>query len=105
MSELFVVSEHALKETSVAHSRSAKKRIRQNEKRNLLNRRRKLGVKNAVRDFEDHLEAGETTEAAEALKVAYKKIDQIAAKGTIHKNTAARRKSSLSKALNAAVSE
>jgi len=84
----------------VAHSRSAQKRIRQNEKRRLLNRRRKAGVKMVVGDFEEHLEAGDTAAATDALKVAYKKIDQIAAKGAIHKNTAARRKSSLARALN-----
>jgi len=85
----------------VAHSRSAQKRIRQNEKRRLQNRRRKLGVKTAVRDFQDQLEAGDAAAAAEALKVAQKKIDQMVAKGAIHKNTAARRKSSLARALNA----
>ncbi len=86
----------------MAHSPSAKKRIRQNEKRRLLNRRRKDGVKEAVRDFKELIADGDTASAAEALKLAYKKIDKIAATNTIHKNTAARRKSSLAKELNAA---
>ena len=89
----------------MAHSRSAQKRIRQNEKNRLLNRRRKLAVKMAVGEFQEHLEDGDTAAAAEALKVAQKKIDQIAAKGTIHKNTAARRKSSLARALTAAAQD
>ena len=38
---------------------------------------------------------------AEAVKVAVKKIDQAAAKGILHKNTAARKKSALDKKLNA----
>jgi len=83
----------------VAHSRSAKKRIRQNEKRRLLNRRRMAGVKEAVREFEDKLRTGDSDAAGEALKVAYKKIDQVAAKGVLHKNTAARRKSRLAREL------
>jgi len=81
---------------------SAKKRIRQNAKHQLRNRRRKESVKRAVRDFTDKLATGDQTAAAEAMKEAYKKIDQTAAKGTIHKNTAARRKSALAKALNEA---
>ena len=83
----------------MAHSRSAKKRIRQNEKHRLLNRRRMSGMKQAVREFEEKLQGGDTAGAGEALKAAYKKIDQVAAKGVLHKNTAARRKSRLAKAL------
>ena len=89
----------------MAHSRSAEKRIRQNEKSRLLNRRRKLAVKIAVGEFQEHLEDGDTVAAAEALKAAYTKIDQVAAKGAIHKNTAARRKSSLARALTAAAKD
>ena len=90
----------AYREKSVAHSRSAKKRVRQNIKRQLRNRRRKESVKRAVREFQDTLGQGDTAGAADALKQVYKKIDQTAAKGTIHKNTAARRKSTLAKQLN-----
>ncbi|MFW6155272.1 MAG: 30S ribosomal protein S20 [Planctomycetota bacterium] len=86
----------------MAHSRSAKKRIRQNEKRRLLNHRRMAGVKRAVREFENQLRGGDTAAAGEALKVAYKKLDQVAAKGVLHKNTAARRKSRLAKVLEKA---
>ena len=38
---------------------------------------------------------------AEAVRVAIKKIDQAAAKGILHKNTAARKKSALARSLNA----
>ena len=92
----------AYREKSVAHSRSAKKRVRQNLKRQLRNRRRKESVKRAVREFTDTIDQGNIPAAAAALKQAYKKIDQTAAKGTIHKNTAARRKSTLAKQLNSA---
>jgi len=85
----------------VAQSLSAKKRARQSAKLRLLNRRRKESVKLAVRDFSDKIESGDAAAAAEALKQAYKKIDQIAAKGALHKNTAAHRKSSLARQLKA----
>jgi small subunit ribosomal protein S20 len=86
----------------VAHSSSAKKRVRQNEKHRLLNRRRVAGMKQAVREFDEKVRGGDKAAAGEALKVAYKKIDQVAAKGTLHKKTAARRKSALARQLNAA---
>ncbi len=86
----------------MANRSSAKKRIRQGVKRNLRNRRRKEAVKRVVRDFKDKLVGGDVEGATEALKGAYKKIDQVTAKGTIHKNTAARRKSALAKQLDAA---
>lgn len=89
----------------MAHSASAKKRIRQNEKRRLRNRRRMESIKTVIRDFNDKVHAGDTDGAAEALKAAYKRIDQVAAKGTLHKNTAARRKSFLAKQLHAASSK
>jgi len=81
----------------VAHSLSAKKRIRQNAKRRARNRWRKDQIKHAVRELDDAVKAGKKDEAAEKLKVVYKKLDQIAAKGTIHKKTASRRKSRLAK--------
>lgn len=85
----------------MAHSLSAKKRIRQNEKRRSRNNRRKRQVKDAIRGFEDAVQGGDAGQAAEQLKVCYKKLDQIATKGTIHKNNAARKKARLARRLNA----
>jgi len=84
----------------VAHSLSAKKRIRQNAKRRGLNRWRKAQVKDAVREFDEALKAGDKAQASEKLSVAFKHLDKTAAKGTIHKNTASRRKSRMTRALN-----
>ena len=84
----------------MAHSLSAKKRIRQNAKRRGLNRWRKGQMKDAVRSFDEALKAGDKAKATEQLSVAFKQLDRTAAKGTIHKNTANRRKSRMSKALN-----
>jgi small subunit ribosomal protein S20 len=86
----------------VAQTLSAKKRIRQNAKRQARNRWRKGRIKDAVREFDEALEAGKTDVAAEKLQVAYKQLDQVAAKGTIHKNAAARWKSRLAKKLDQA---
>ncbi len=78
---------------------SAKKRLRQNVKERSRNRWRKDRIKQAVKDFDDALQAGDKDKAAENLKVVYKQLDQVAAKNTIHKNAAARQKSRLAKRL------
>jgi small subunit ribosomal protein S20 len=84
----------------VAHSLSAKKRIRQNARRRGRNRWRKEQIKDAVREFNEALRAGDKAKAAEQLKVVYKRLDKVAAKGTIHKNAAARKKSRLARKLH-----
>lgn len=86
----------------MASSLSAKKRTRQNEKRRARNRWRKAQIKDAVKTYTDAVGAGDKTKAAEQLKTVYKKLDRVAAKGTIHKNAANRRKSRLARKLNAA---
>lgn len=87
----------------MANSPSSKKRIRQSEKRRGHNRWRKNQVKDALRAFELALTENKLDEAAQQLKALSKRLDQVAAKGTIHKNVAARRKSRLTKRLNKAV--
>ena len=88
----------------MAHSRSAKKRIRQNIKRRGLNRWRKNQVAQAVKAFDQALQEGRTDAAAEQLKVVYKKLDRVVTKGTIHKNAASRKKARLTRRLNQAAS-
>ena len=85
----------------MAHSASANKRIRQNEKRNARNRWRKRRVKGDVKTFLDAVHDGDAAKATDAYKAATKTLDQVAAAGTIHKNAAARTKSRLAKRLNA----
>ncbi|MCE5277943.1 MAG: 30S ribosomal protein S20 [Planctomycetaceae bacterium] len=86
----------------MANRPSSKKRIRQNVKQNMRNRWRKNQIKDSVRQLEASIDAGKADQAAADLKVVYKRLDKIAAKGTIHKNTAARRKSRLAKQVAAA---
>jgi small subunit ribosomal protein S20 len=86
----------------VAHSLSAKKRIRQNEKRRARNRARKLAIKDQTKAFTSALAGGDFAKAEGELKKLTVRLDRTAAKHTIHKNTAARKRSRLTRRLNAA---
>ena len=81
----------------MAHSVSAKKRIRQNARRRQLNRARKSRMKTEIRKVKAAADAGQADQFAVQLRAASKRIDQVAAKGAIHKNKAARLKSRLAR--------
>lgn len=83
----------------MANSKSAEKRIRQNEKRRIENREYVSGSRTAVRRARTLIESGDES-ASEAVHVAMKALDRAASKGVIHPNNAARRKSRLMKALH-----
>ena len=85
----------------MAHSLSAKKRVRQNLKRRARNRYRKDLIKTEVKAFTTALVDGDASAAQEHLSAAASRLDKTAAKGTIHKNTAARKRSRMAKKLNA----
>jgi small subunit ribosomal protein S20 len=85
----------------VAHSLSAKKRVRQNAKRRTINRARKSIVKTQIKHLETALEAGQADKAQDQLKVLTKKLDTLATTSTMHKNTASRIKSRLTRRVNA----
>jgi small subunit ribosomal protein S20 len=85
----------------VAHSLSAKKRIRQNIKRRARNRTRKELVKDQTKVYLTALASGNVANAETELRKTVSRLDKIAAKHTIHKNTASRRRSRLTKKLNA----
>ena len=82
--------------------KSAKKRVKVIEKKTLNNNMIKSSYRTAVKKFEEAIEAGKMEEAKKLFSDATKKIDQACTKGVIVKNTAARKKSALSKKLNAA---
>lgn len=84
----------------MAHSLSAKKRIRQNAKRRLINRARKSQVKTQIKRFEAALSSGDVQTASEQFRLVVKKLDKVAATSTMHKKTAARKKSHFAKKLN-----
>jgi small subunit ribosomal protein S20 len=76
---------------------SAKKRLRQNEKRRLHNRSAKSNMRTHIRRVREAVQAGDSEQAHSAFRVAQKKIDQASSKNLIHKNTAARTKRRLIK--------
>lgn len=84
----------------MAHSRSAKKRVRQNLQHRAANRWRKGRIRDAVKDFLATIHQGNVEQAQTKLAGLYKLVDQIASKGTIHKNAAARYKGRLTARLN-----
>ncbi len=85
----------------MAHSLSAKKRVRQNEKRKMINRARKSRVKKQIKRFDAAVAGGDATAAAEQFRLAAQRLDKVASTSTMHKRTAARKKSRLAKRLNA----
>jgi small subunit ribosomal protein S20 len=85
----------------VAHSLSAKKRVRQNDRHRAINRARKSRVKTQIKKFETVLASGDAKVATEEFRLLVKRLDQTAATSTMHKKTASRKKSRLAKRLNA----
>jgi small subunit ribosomal protein S20 len=83
--------------------KSAMKRVRQAAKRRSNNLQVKRAIHRDIRAFQDALEAGDAAATTQALRTAISEIDRAVKKGTIHRNTAARRKSQLSKAAFATV--
>ena len=85
----------------MAHSLSAKKRVRQNEKRRARNRNRKTQIREAVKGFTAALATGDVAKTQEALNATVSRLDRVASKNTIHKKAASRKRSRLTKKLNA----
>lgn len=77
--------------------KSAIKRARQNQRRHEHNLTIKKAFKVQIKSLLKLLESGDKTAAAEQLKTTVSKIDLAAKNGVIHKNTAARKKSRLTK--------
>ncbi len=82
----------------MANIKSQKKRILTNAKRAERNKAVKSELKTRVKNA---TKAAGTEQGEEALRLAVKRLDMAAAKGVIHANQAARRKSRLMKKLNA----
>jgi small subunit ribosomal protein S20 len=84
------------------NTKSATKRMRQEQKRRVFNRRTKSIVKTAITKARQVIVLPTIDEeaAAAAVRTAVSELDKAAKKGVIHKNNAARRKSRLMKQLN-----
>ena len=85
----------------MANSPQAKKRIRRNERRALINKSRVSRMRTFIRKVEDAIKAGDKAAAAEALKAAQPEIMRGVTKGVMHKKTASRKVSRLSAAVKA----
>ncbi len=83
----------------MANIKSAIKRNKQNEKRRQLNRIFRGSTRTQVKDAKAAIESGDKDVATAEVKEAIQKLDRAAAKGIVHKNNAARRKSRLMKHL------
>jgi small subunit ribosomal protein S20 len=81
----------------VANIKSQIKRNRQNEKRRQRNKTVRSELKTRIKAAQAATEAGDT-EAGDKSRLAQKRLGKAAAKGTIHRNAAARRTSRLMKA-------
>ena len=69
-------------------------------KRRLINRARKSQVKTQIKRFEAALSSGDANAASEQYRLVAQKLDKVAATSTMHKKTAARKKSRLARRLN-----
>jgi small subunit ribosomal protein S20 len=79
----------------MANHYSALKRVRQEEKRTIVNRARKTRLRHQVREMRRALEEKDTTTAQSLLAPTFSLIDKAAKWGIVKKNTAARYKSRL----------
>ncbi|MFL6464304.1 MAG: 30S ribosomal protein S20 [Bryobacteraceae bacterium] len=85
----------------MANHFSALKRARQTERKTAVNRNNKSRLRTAVRRLREALASGDKNNAATVYRETVSALDKSVQKGVIHKNTASRYKSRLSKRLEA----
>lgn len=81
----------------MANHKSAEKRVRQNAKRNAINRSNRTGLRTQIKKLRSALAGHDKTASTELLNPTISSIDKAVNKGIIHRNTAARYKSRLTK--------
>jgi small subunit ribosomal protein S20 len=81
----------------MANTPQARKRIRRNERRAEINGNRLGRIRTFVKKVEAALAGGDKSAAADALKAAQPELQRGVARGVLHKNTASRKMSRLSK--------
>ena len=84
----------------MAHTISARKRIRQSEKRRLMNKAEKSKVRTTIKKFNKAVAEG-SSDSETLMRESVSSVYRAAGRGTIHKNQAARRASRMAKKLNA----
>ncbi len=85
----------------MANSTQAKKRIRRNDRRALVNKARVSRIRTFIRKVEEAINNGDKTVAADALKTAQPEIMRGVTRGVMHKKTASRKVSRLAKRVKA----
>ena len=80
----------------MANTASARKRIRQNERRTERNQARKSRMRTFIKKVETAIAGGDKAAAAAALRAAQPELQRAAGKGVVHANTVARKISRLS---------
>ena len=85
----------------MANTPQAKKRIRRNERRTAINGARISRIRTLVKKVESAIAAGDKAAASTALQVVQPELARGVARGVLHKNTAARKFSRLTKAIGA----
>jgi small subunit ribosomal protein S20 len=88
----------------MANIKSAEKRILQNERHRERNRNFRSRMRTAIKRLRTALESGDSAQAQELLPQTLRVIDETVQKGVVHRNTAARYKSRLTRAVNALAS-
>ena len=83
------------------HHKSAEKRLRQTEKRTVINRARLSRVRTFVKKVEAAIETGDRAAAQSALQLAQPELHRATTKGVLHRNTVARKLSRLAARINA----
>ena len=83
------------------HHKSAEKRLRETEKRTVVNRARLSRVRTFVKKVEVAIESGDRASAQSALQLAQPELHRATTKGVMHKNTVARKLSRLAARINA----
>ena len=85
----------------MANTKSAKKRLRQTERRTAVNRARTSRVRTYLRRVEEAIASGDKTAAAEAFKAVQPELMRGAQHRIMHRNTASRKISRLARRINA----
>lgn len=80
--------------------KSQKKRVKTNEKKRAFNASFKSSMRTAIKKLNASVESNDKAAAQADLSLAFKKLDKAQTKGILHKNSVARKKSTLSNLVN-----
>lgn len=85
--------------------KSAEKRVRQSERRRLINRSNRARLRTSIKELRAALTAGDSKETSSLLPKTVSEIDKAVQKGVLHRNAAARQKSRLTARANQATAK